>query len=215
MYGASEIQTGEKRNLRAAIEGLASMPTATMPWWKSIAMMNENKGVFGLNMLSWWNEEGGLDRMIEPLAAGLGTARWRPVVAEAFSFERAADAHRFIARAPEHRQGGPDAVSAAAPILLTASIGILYESIVATGRQAELLFFVAFLMRFGFIRTSAHMIRAQVSWWPGNVQVGGTHIHHLVWGICLLLIAAASACSPDPARPGPRSTRSSSASARA
>ena len=32
------------------------------------------------------------------------------------------------------------------------------------------------------------MIRAQVSWWPGNVSVGGTHIHHLVWGILLLLI---------------------------
>src|SRR3954469_20683815 len=33
------------------------------------------------------------------------------------------------------------------------------------------------------------MIRAQVSWWPGNVQTkGGTHIHHLVWGILLLLI---------------------------
>ena len=27
-----------------------------------------------------------------------------------------------------------------------------------------------------------------MSWWPGNVQVGGTHIHHLVWGILLLLI---------------------------
>ena len=41
---------------------------------------------------------------------------------------------------------------------------------------------------FGFIRTSTHMIRAQVSWWPGNVSVGGTHIHHLVWGILLLLL---------------------------
>ena len=56
------------------------------------------------------------------------------------------------------------------------------------GREPELLFLVSFLASFGFIRTSAHMIRAQVSWWPGNVQVGGTHIHHLVWGILLLLI---------------------------
>ena len=72
---------------------------------------------------------------------------------------------------------------------LVASIGSLYErAIVDTGRQAEFLFFVSFLLSFGFIRTSAHLIRAQVSWWPGNVNVGGTHIHHLVWGICLLLI---------------------------
>src|SRR6476469_5035692 len=72
---------------------------------------------------------------------------------------------------------------------MLASIGSLYDrAIVDTGRQAELLFFVAFLASFGFIRTSAHMIKAQVSWWPGNVQVGGTHIHHLVWGILLRLI---------------------------
>jgi hypothetical protein len=62
------------------------------------------------------------------------------------------------------------------------------EGIVDTDRETQLLFFVAFLLSFGFIRTSAHMIRAQVSWWPGNVEVGGTHIHHLVWGILLLLI---------------------------
>jgi hypothetical protein len=72
---------------------------------------------------------------------------------------------------------------------LTASIGSLYqEGIVETGREAQFLFFVAFLASFGFIRTSTHMIRAQVSWWPGNVSVGGTHIHHLVWGILLLLV---------------------------
>jgi hypothetical protein len=75
-------------------------------------------------------------------------------------------------------------------LLELASIGSLYDrAIVDTGRQPEFLFFVAFLATFGFIRTSAHLIRAQVSWWPGNVEVGGTHIHHLVWGILLLLIA--------------------------
>jgi hypothetical protein len=74
------------------------------------------------------------------------------------------------------------------PVVL-ASVGDLYrEGIVDTGRETQFLFFVAFLLSFGFIRTSAHMIRAQVSWWPGNVSVGGTHIHHLVWGILLLLI---------------------------
>jgi hypothetical protein len=73
------------------------------------------------------------------------------------------------------------------PVL--ASIGSVYErAIVDTGRQPEFLFFVAFLITFGFIRTSAHLIRAQVKWWPGNVEVGGTHIHHLVWGISLMMI---------------------------
>ena len=73
---------------------------------------------------------------------------------------------------------------------LVAGIGSLYDrAIVDTGRQPEFLFFVAFLVTFGFIRTSAHLIRAQVKWWPGNVEVGGTHIHHLVWGIGLMMIS--------------------------
>jgi NADPH:quinone reductase-like Zn-dependent oxidoreductase len=96
MYGASEIQTGEGRSIRAAITTLARMPLATMPWWKSAGIMNENKGVFGLNMLSWWDREG-LDRMLEPLGADLQDGAFDPVVAEAFPFDRAPDAHRFIA----------------------------------------------------------------------------------------------------------------------
>jgi hypothetical protein len=85
-------------------------------------------------------------------------------------------------------------------VLTTASIGSAYQhGIVDTGREPHFLFFVAFLITFGFIRTSAHMIRAQVKWWPGNVSVGGTHIHHLVWGILLLLTSGyvAVAIAPD------------------
>src|SRR5687768_9617324 len=87
------------------------------------------------------------------------------------------------------------------PVL--ASVGDLYrEGIVDTGRETEFLFFVAFLLSFGFIRTSTHMIRAGVSWWPGNVSVGGTHIHHLVWGILLLLISGWISIAIDPGSPG-------------
>jgi hypothetical protein len=83
-----------------------------------------------------------------------------------------------------------------------AGLGELYtEGIVDTGREAQFLCTVAFLVSFGFIRTSAHLIRAQVSWWPGNVQVGGTHIHHLVWGICLLLFFGYLGVTLDPDSP--------------
>jgi hypothetical protein len=58
----------------------------------------------------------------------------------------------------------------------------------AAGKETHFLILLAFILSFGFIRTSAHMIRAQVSWWPGNVETkSGTHVHHLVWGILLLL----------------------------
>ncbi len=62
------------------------------------------------------------------------------------------------------------------------------RGIQAPGKELHFLVLVAFALSFGFIRTSAHMIRAQVSWWPGNVETkGGTHVHHMVWGILLLL----------------------------
>ncbi len=97
MYGLSEASTDGGRNIPAALKSLAKMPLATLPWWKSLAVMNENKGVFGLNMLSWWDREGSLDRVTEPLMADLEAGRLEPVVAEAFSFDRAGDAHSFIA----------------------------------------------------------------------------------------------------------------------
>ena len=95
-FGISEAQTGTGRNLPGLIKGLASMATATMPWWKSLAIMNENKGVFGLNMLSWWKTEGSIKRAIDPLRADFEAGRLVPVVAESFPFEQAAAAHRFI-----------------------------------------------------------------------------------------------------------------------
>ncbi len=95
-FGLSEVSTGEKRNIPGAIRGLTGMLTATMPWWKSMAIMNENKGVFGLNMLSWWEREGTLSRAIEPLVKDFESGALVPVVAEAFPFDQAADAHRFI-----------------------------------------------------------------------------------------------------------------------
>jgi NADPH:quinone reductase-like Zn-dependent oxidoreductase len=97
MYGASEVQTGERRNVPDALKALAKSPFASMPWWKGLGIMNENKGVFGLNMLSWWDAEGSLDRVIAPLIPALDEGKLKPVVAATFSFDRAADAHRFIA----------------------------------------------------------------------------------------------------------------------
>jgi hypothetical protein len=68
-------------------------------------------------------------------------------------------------------------------------LSLAYERhIEATGKEIHFLILLSFLGSFGFIRTSAHMIRNQVSWWPGNVETkGGTHIHHMVWGILLLM----------------------------
>ncbi len=55
------------------------------------------------------------------------------------------------------------------------------------GPGAAVVVLVAFLVSFLAIRTSARLTRS-VSWWPGGIETeGGVHIHHLVFGICLLL----------------------------
>src|SRR5262245_19546484 len=61
MYGLSEASTEKGRSIPNLLSALARMPSATMPWWKSLSIMNENKGVFGLNMLGWWDREGSLE----------------------------------------------------------------------------------------------------------------------------------------------------------
>src|ERR1700749_2254163 len=48
-----------------------------------------------------------------------------------------------------------------------------HRTIVESGRLPLFCAFVAVLVAFLFIRLSVRMIRAQVKWWPGNVQPGG------------------------------------------
>ena len=61
--------------------------------------MNENKGVFGLNLLTWWDREGGFDRLMHPIRDMLEHGEFQPVVCRAFPFDEAASAHRFIQEA--------------------------------------------------------------------------------------------------------------------
>ncbi len=71
-----------------------------------------------------------------------------------------------------------------------------------SGRGAAFLVLLAFVLSFLFIRTSARMIRAEVSWWPGNVETSsGLHIHHLVWGIALMAIGGFLGFALTPAAP--------------
>ncbi len=59
------------------------------------------------------------------------------------------------------------------------------------GQRAGFILLGSFLAAFLFIRTSARLIRnPKVTWWPGSVTTkGGLHLHHLVWGIVLILVA--------------------------
>lgn len=96
LYGMTEIQTGERRSLPRALAGLVRLPFSTMPWWKSVDMLKENKGVFGLNLDHWWKDETDLSRLLKPIGERLSKGSIRPVVAATFPFSRAADAHRYL-----------------------------------------------------------------------------------------------------------------------
>jgi hypothetical protein len=58
-------------------------------------------------------------------------------------------------------------------------------------QRAGFVLLASFLVSFLFIRTSARLMRSpKVPWWPGSVTTeGGLHLHHLVWGIVLILFA--------------------------
>jgi hypothetical protein len=55
--------------------------------------------------------------------------------------------------------------------------------------RAGLILLASLVVSFLFIRTSARLMRSpKVPWWPGSVvSEGGLHVHHLVFGIVLLL----------------------------
>jgi hypothetical protein len=54
-------------------------------------------------------------------------------------------------------------------------------------RERLFLASVGFLITFGIVRVITHLIKAGVGPFH-NVSTGGLHIHHLVWGILLLLV---------------------------
>jgi synaptic vesicle membrane protein VAT-1 len=97
MCGLSEAMNENGRDLRATLRSLLRMPTSTMPWWNAGRLLNQNRGVFGLNLLSWWRREGGMDRITAPLLNDLNRKQLTPVVASSYPFQQAGDAHRYLA----------------------------------------------------------------------------------------------------------------------
>lgn len=74
------------------------------------------------------------------------------------------------------------------------------ERIVETGRLPLFFLLLAFVLTFLFIRFSVRMIRAEVSWWPGNVTPGGVHVHHAFFGMMAMLLSGFGFVAVDPLR---------------
>jgi NADPH:quinone reductase-like Zn-dependent oxidoreductase len=91
VFGASSLVSGERKNVVTALRTVARMPRFNL-----IKQMSESKAVIGLNMLSLWKDRGTLEPWIEPLREMLDDGTVKPVVAEAFAFERAGAAQTMI-----------------------------------------------------------------------------------------------------------------------
>lgn len=70
-------------------------------------------------------------------------------------------------------------------------------------RERQFLATLSFLVAFAVARVVAHSIRGGDSWF-GDVTIKGTHIHHLVWGIVLLLFVGYAWLLENPGYPHPR-----------
>jgi NADPH:quinone reductase-like Zn-dependent oxidoreductase len=93
MFGASAVVEGERRSYRSALRTMA-----TMPWFQftPVALMNENKGVFGVNLGHLWGENERIRSWMEALLARYREGAIEAVVAETFALADAPAAHRFI-----------------------------------------------------------------------------------------------------------------------
>jgi hypothetical protein len=70
--------------------------------------------------------------------------------------------------------------------------------ILDTGRLPLFCFFVAFIVTFVLTRVNVRLIRARVRWWFKNVQAGDLHIHHVVFGVVLMLVGGVTSfATPD------------------
>lgn len=77
-------------------------------------------------------------------------------------------------------------------------IDLFQQRIVETGRLPLFGFFVAFIVTFVLTRVNVRLIRANVRWWFRNVTAGDLHIHHVVFGVVLMLVGGvASLAVPD------------------
>lgn len=93
MFGISSAATGKERSIISMLRTVASMP-----WFQftPVALINHNKGVFGVNLGHLWKEleriRGWSDSLLELWSKGVV----RPQIARTFRFEEAAAAHHYI-----------------------------------------------------------------------------------------------------------------------
>jgi hypothetical protein len=79
---------------------------------------------------------------------------------------------------------------------VTEAIG---ESFLGPNRAAIAAFTVGLLVTFLGVRINTRLIRAKVSWWFHDIESeGGLHVHHMVIGVVLMILAGLGLISLSP-----------------
>jgi hypothetical protein len=84
--------------------------------------------------------------------------------------------------------------------LLSDLADIYGRDIVDAGKQPQFFILASFLVTFITVRAITHLIRSKRLPFVHNLSAGGVHVHHLVWGILLLLGAGYVAIALSPER---------------
>lgn len=93
MFGLSAAAPDKRRRPLPALR--AGLSTWRLRWGP-LGLMNENKGVFGVNLGHLWDETERIAGWMEALLEYWRQGAIRPAVAARFSFDRAAEAHHFL-----------------------------------------------------------------------------------------------------------------------
>jgi NADPH:quinone reductase-like Zn-dependent oxidoreductase len=88
LFGASSAAPGERRQIWSAVRALLSMPR-----FRSVPLMNDNRGVFGVNLGHLWGDVERLRGMLTEILELVGSGVLSPVVDGSFPFADAAAAH--------------------------------------------------------------------------------------------------------------------------
>jgi NADPH:quinone reductase-like Zn-dependent oxidoreductase len=91
MFGVSAASAnGIKGKLNLARVALQT------PWFHPLALLNKNRGVFGLNLGHLWHEPEKVAEWIQAILVGINEGWIRPHVDRSFSFDQVRDAHAYI-----------------------------------------------------------------------------------------------------------------------
>ena len=91
MFGISTVSanglSGKLNMLKAAIQ---------TPWFHPFALLNKNRGVFGLNLGHMWDEPEKVAVWMRDILGGVEEGWVNPYVDRSFSFDEAGEAHRYL-----------------------------------------------------------------------------------------------------------------------